>query len=328
MTTDLALLTRGLPQLAVPGMGAPTVGQVARPVDVVEADLPLANLERAFRSPDLACVAVHRRDDDAIGLVTRLQFHAALAGRLGFGRALLARKTVADLTDWHPLVVDAGDRVLEVAAAAMARPEAHRYDAVLVRADIWKAATTSELVVSLSTQLAVRTMHDPLTSLGHRPLLLNQLRERCAQLRGSAHRVAVVQVNVAGFGALNAALGHHGGDAILMGVAGHVRRSVPPTWDVGRTGADEFTAVGTVGGPTSDGEAARQVEGVYAALVGPVPLAHLGLPADQPVMLRAGAVYSRAGGGSGDALFRAVEAQMRHLRLASKRLAAIDRATR
>lgn len=314
MTTDLALLTRGLPQLAAPGMRAPTAGQVARPVDVVEADLPLANLERAFRSPDLACVAVHRRADDEIGLVTRLQFHAALAGRLGFGRALLARKTAADLTDWHPLVVDADDRVIEVAAAAMARPEEHRYDAVLVRADIWKAATTSELVMSLSTQLAVRTMHDPLTSLGHRPLLLQQLRDRCAMQRGTGHRVAVVQVNIAGFGALNAALGHHGGDAILMSVAAHARRSVPATWDVGRTGADEFTAVGTIVGPTTDDDAARQVESVYRALLGPVPLPHLGLPADRPVTLRAGAVYSRPGGGSGDALFRAVEAQVRHLR--------------
>jgi len=314
MTTELALLTRRLPVFGAAGTTAPTAGQVARPVDVVEADLPLANLERAFRSADLACVAVHSRSADQIGLVTRLRFHGALSGRLGFGRALLARGTTADLTDWNPLVVDPDDGVLEVSSAAMARPEDHRYDPVLVRAEMWQAATAADLVVSLSTQLAMRTLHDPLTALGHRPLLLQQLRDRCAALRGSPHRVAVVQVDVVGFGALDAALGHHGGDAILAAVASHVRRAVPASWDVGRTGADEFTAVGTVLGPVSDADAAAAVEPTRSALVGELPLPPLGVPGDRPVVLRAGAVFSMAGGGNGDKLFRAVAAQVRRLR--------------
>jgi diguanylate cyclase (GGDEF)-like protein len=313
VTVDLALLTQRLPRVTAAGTTMATaVEHVARPVDVVDATLPLAGLERAFRSPDLSCVAVRGLGDGEIGLVTRRRFLDCLSGRLGFGRALLARGLTADITDWSPLIVDPDAGVLEVALAAMERPEDRRYDAVLVRSPAWQAASASDLVVSLSTLLAVRTLHDPLTTLANRPFLLHQLRDRCARMKGTPHRVAVIQVDVIGFSGLNATLGHFAGDAVLTTLAAHVRRNVPPGWDVGRTGADEVTAVGTVLGPVPDDDAAFAVGVTRTALATALP--HVALAGHSPVQLRAGAVFSTPGGGKPDRLFHAVQEQVRRLR--------------
>lgn len=313
VTVDLVLLTQRLPRVTAAGTTmATTVGHVARPVDVVDATLPLAGLERAFRSPDLGCVAVRGLGEADVGLVTRRRFLDCLSGRLGFGRALLARGLTADITDWSPLVVDPDAGVVEVALAAMERPEDRRYDAVLVRSAAWQAASASDLVVSLSTLLAVRTLHDPLTTLANRPFLLHQLRDRCARMQDTPHRVAVVQVDVVGFSAVNTELGHVAGDRVLTALATHVRRNVPPSWDVGRTGADELTAVGTVLGPVSDDDAASAVGVTRTALATTLP--HTALADDRLVRLRVGAVFSRPGGGKPDRLFHAVQEQVRRLR--------------
>jgi len=317
---DVTLLAHRLPRVTAAGSTlATTVGPVSRPVDVVDGDLPMANLERAFRSPDLACVAVRPTGSgEAVGLITRRRYEGALSGRLGFGRALLARGVAADLAEWRALVVDPSASIVDVALVATDRPEETRDDPVLVRSAEWRTVTPSDLVLALTTLLAARSLHDPVTSLANRTFLVHQLRERCQRARGTAHRVAIVQTNVAGLAAVNAELGYEAGDRALVAVAGHALRSVPSGWDVGRTGADELTAVGTIPGPLSDDDAAAVLEATRARLNGPVHLPGLrtGVPAldHAGVTLRAGAVFSRPGGGSPDRLLSAVEAQVRSLR--------------
>lgn len=315
IASDVALLAHRLPRVTAAGTTLATaVVQASRPVDVVDDDLPLPDLERAFRSPDLACVAVRDTVTEAVGLVTRRRYAAALSGRLGFGRALLARGTTRDLADWRPLVVDPDASIVDVALAAMERPEEARDDVVLVRAAQWHAITPADLVLALTSLLAARSLHDPVTSLANRAYLVHQLRERSSRCRRTAHRVAVVQVEVRGLGAVNAEHGYQAGDEALATVAAHVLRTLPPGWEVGRTGADELTAVGTLPGPLDDAAAAGAVEVVRAALAGRVPLAGPALPDGLHLTLRAGAVFSRPGGGSPDKLLAAVEAQVRELR--------------
>lgn len=316
MNSDLALLAPRLPRVTAAGTTlATTVGHASRPVDVVDADLPMARLERAFRSRDLTCVAVRpTATGDRTGLISRRRYEGALSGRLGFGRALLARGVAADLADWRALVVDATTSIVDVALAAVGRPEATRDDAVLVRSTEWHAVTPADLVLALTTLLASRSLHDPVTSLANRAYLVHQLRDRSTRCRGTVHRVAVVQAEVSGLGAVNAELGYDAGDRALAVVAAHVLRAVPVGWEVGRTGADELTAVGTLPGPLDDSTAAAAVEVVRAGLTGSVPVPGLSLPGGLPLTLRAGAVYSRPGGGSPDKLLAAVEGQVRALR--------------
>lgn len=294
------------------------VGRISRPVDVVDGELPIARLERAFRSPDLACVAITpTTTGSAVGLITRRRLEAGLSGRLGFGRALLSRGVAADLADWRPLVVDPDASIVEVALASIDRSDDTRDDAVLVRADEWRTVTPSDLVLALTTLLAARSLHDSVTSLANRAYLVHQLRERCSRTRGTAHRVAVVQAEVVGLTAVNADHGYDAGDLVLSAVAGHALRTVPPGWDIGRTGPGELTAVGTIPGPLGDDAAAALLETTRAGLSGQVHLP--GVAPDDPVggvavTLRAGAVFSRAGGGNPDRLLTAVESQLRALR--------------
>jgi diguanylate cyclase (GGDEF)-like protein len=318
--SDVALLAHRLPRVTAGGTTlVTTVGHASRPVDVVDGDLPMASLERAFRSPDLTCVAVRPAGAGGmVGLISRRRYEAALSGRLGFGRALLSRGVAADLADWRALVVDPSASIVDVALAATDRPEETRDDAVLVRSAEWHAVTPSDLVLALTSLVAARSLHDPVTALANRTFLVHQLRDRCQRTRGTAHRVAVVRADVVGLAAVNAELGHEAGDRLLATVAAHALRNVPPGWDVGRTGADELTAIGTIPGPLGDDDAAAVLETTRVRLSGPVPVAAVHPDASATggpvVTLRAGAVYSRPGGGSPDRLLAAVEAQLRALR--------------
>ncbi len=306
--TDLALLTQRLPRVTAAGSTMATVvGHLAVPVEVLEHDAPIARLERAFRSPHLARVAIRRGDE--IGLLTRTRFHAALAGRLGFGRALLARRTVAQIADWRPLVAHPEASVLRVALAAMDREPERRFDDVLVSAADWRVASATELVLSLSTLLAVGSLNDGLTALANRAYLLHQLRERCAATAGTPHRVALVAIDVAGFRRINAELGHGAADGVLVAAAASLMRALPAGWDLGRTGDDEFTAVGSIPGPVDDERASAFLESVRRA-IGP----DVAGPGGAQIPLRRGVVCSAPGGGHPEALFHAVHERLDRLR--------------
>ena len=316
MSIDLALLSHQLPRVTAGGSSAATtVDELSRPVDVVEADLPVRRLERVFGSRHMTCVAVRDADDDdRIGLVTRRRFRAEMSGSLGYGHALLARKTTNDVTDWSPLVVDPERSVLELALTAMDRKEDRRYDEILVRAATWRVATTSDLVRSLTSLVAVRTLHDPLTTLPNRSFLLHQLHERCSRSRATTARVGLVQLDLASFGTLNAEHGHATGDALLERTAAALRRALPTGCDVGRTGDDEFTVIATVPGPCDDAEAAAALDSLRSALVAAVEV-----PTPWPgtagralqARARSAAVYSAPGGGDPERLFRVVHALAR-----------------
>lgn len=312
MHADLLILTSLLPRMTAAGSSAPTtLAELAQPVDVVDADLPVARLEAAFRSPHLACVAVEDHRDGRIGLVTRRRFLAEMIGPLGFGRALMARATTRRLTDWSPLVADGQSPVLDVALTAMSRPADRRYDEVLVSASTWGVVSASDFVRSLSTRVAVSTLHDPLTTLPARTLLVHQLRRLCDEAQSANTRVGVVQLAIDGFGALNTEQGHVRADALLTTVAGLLRRAAPPGFEVGRTGAAEFTVIGSLPGDVDDRAAGAALEQLRSTLV----KVSDGIPAgvaSSALLLRSACTFSPAGGADPDDLFWTVQARLRN----------------
>jgi diguanylate cyclase (GGDEF)-like protein len=245
-STQIALFgagTRG----ALRGLSAvasPTVQTLAHPVEAVDVTMTVARLEQLFRPVDVASVVVlDHTDPDAVGLITRERFMAVMSGRLGYGRAMLSRKTVAEITDWQPLVVEPDALVSEAAIIAMARATERRYDDVLVRAHVWSVVPTSDLVRSLSTVLAVRSLHDTLTGLANRDLVLRRLRQHCAAVTDTPERVALVLMDVDDLASVN---DHHGvetGDILLAAIATRLTRAAPPLADLGRISGDEFALV-------------------------------------------------------------------------------------
>jgi len=319
--SELTLLTQRLSQAVgdYRVTAASTVVELSSPVDVVDAELPVARLELVFRSPHVGCVAV--RDPSSasrIGLVTRPRFTAAMNGRLGFGRAVLARRATAEVTDWQPMVVAPDAPVSEVAVRAMERLDDRRYDDVLVAADVWQVATTADLVRSLSTQLAVRSLHDPLTGLANRAMLGHALARRCSQAWGSPSRVALVLVDVRGFGGVNARHGERVGDVVLAAVAARLRGSAPVGADVGRTGGDEFALAATLPGAADDRHADALVAGLRDALVHALAEPAGGVPVDAWPDVHAVAVVSGAGTASASALLHEAHARLRDVKVAAR----------
>ncbi|MCW2608393.1 MAG: hypothetical protein JWO60_3086 [Frankiales bacterium] len=84
-------------------------------------------------------------------------------------------------------------------------------------------------------------LHDPLTDLPGRPLVLSRL--EAALARPDAGLTAVLFVDLDGFKLVNDALGHAAGDRVLVEAAARLRDALRPDATVGRFGGDEFLVV-------------------------------------------------------------------------------------
>jgi diguanylate cyclase (GGDEF)-like protein len=117
-------------------------------------------------------------------------------------------------------------------------------------------------------RLAHQALHDALTGLPNRLLLLDRLSFALAQSERSESSVAVFFLDLDGFKQINDRLGHLAGDALLRGVAGRLLAWVRPGDTVSRFGGDEFTVlVREVAGPE---EAAKIAERLTDALSEPL----------------------------------------------------------
>jgi diguanylate cyclase (GGDEF)-like protein len=103
--------------------------------------------------------------------------------------------------------------------------------------------STADLVRSLSTVLAVRSLHDGLTGLANRDLVLRRLRQRCVAVAGTTERMALVLMDLDDLASVNDTHGVATGDVVLAGMAARLTRAAPPSADLGRISGDEFVLV-------------------------------------------------------------------------------------
>jgi diguanylate cyclase (GGDEF)-like protein/PAS domain S-box-containing protein len=119
-------------------------------------------------------------------------------------------------------------------------------------------------------ELAHQALHDHLTGLPNRALLLDRLEHALERSQRTGTSVAVVFLDLDRFKLVNDGLGHEVGDELLLAVAERLRAGMRPADTVARFGGDEFVLVCE---DVADERAVTAVsEGVLQTLSAPVEL--------------------------------------------------------
>ncbi len=134
------------------------------------------------------------------------------------------------------------------------------------------ANVLAEAIVRQSAEREVRhqALHDPLTGLPNRSLLLDRLNHWAARAERDRSTAAVLFVDLDNFKVINDALGHEQGDRLLCGVADRLRKELRPGDTIARVGGDEFVVF--CEDVASEHEALAMVDRLVRALDAPFDL--------------------------------------------------------
>jgi diguanylate cyclase (GGDEF)-like protein/PAS domain S-box-containing protein len=181
--------------------------------------------------------------------------------------------------------------------------------------DTWYAAARD---MTDRMWLERQALHDPLTRLPNRLLLMDRTRQALSRLHRSKGVVALLFLDLDRFKAVNDTFGHEVGDQLLVGVSERLAALMRDSDTVARLGGDEFVILGEE--IDGEAEALALAERVLTALQEPfkVGAAQISMPAsvglslssdpeaDPETMLREAdvAMYrAKAGGGQRPELF-------------------------
>jgi diguanylate cyclase (GGDEF)-like protein/PAS domain S-box-containing protein len=98
-------------------------------------------------------------------------------------------------------------------------------------------------VVAAETQLSHDALHDGLTGLPNRSLLIDRLEAALARSSREGREIAVLFCDLDGFKEINDTAGHAAGDAVLIEAARRLRSTVREEDTVARVGGDEFVII-------------------------------------------------------------------------------------
>ena len=125
-------------------------------------------------------------------------------------------------------------------------------------------------------QLENQAVHDPLTKLPNRLLLLDRAKQAIARLDRSDGVVAMLFIDLDKFKAVNDTLGHEVGDELLVAISGRLADLMRDTDTVARLGGDEFVILAV--DLESETEALALGERVVEAIEQPVALTSTEVP--------------------------------------------------
>jgi diguanylate cyclase (GGDEF)-like protein len=117
---------------------------------------------------------------------------------------------------------------------------------------------------ALSLERERQALHDSLTGLPNRKMLVQRAREAFAEAKASDTRVALFLLDLDRFKEINDTLGHHVGDALLKLVGRRLAKVVGEDVTVARLGGDEFAVLVT--GFTDDQRPLDLAHDIRAAL--------------------------------------------------------------
>ncbi|MGM7775416.1 putative bifunctional diguanylate cyclase/phosphodiesterase [Arthrobacter sp. KNU-44] len=175
-------------------------------------------------------------------LLSRDQLEYKMSGRLGFGRALHARATATDMLGASHFTVPDGLGMSEAVAVILERPEATRYQDLLVVGDgVPRIVPVSEVFEGLSAVFRHASLHDPLTGLPNRRML--ELEAPALTRDTHRSRIGILFIDLDDFKGVNDTYGHRAGDIVLAEFAARLSGCVRDGDTVVRLGGDEFAVL-------------------------------------------------------------------------------------
>lgn len=148
------------------------------------------------------------------------------------------------------------------------------------------STVASVLAVAISRRQAedtvrLQTLHDSLTGLPNRTLLWDRLAQAIGRAGRTGEAVGLLLFDLDGFRAVNDALGHAAGDAVLVGVAERLRMGLRACDTVARLGGDEFAVC--LPGLTTVEQAAAVAAKLCDSLDRPLRLGEMSVPLSSSV---------------------------------------------
>ena len=235
-----------------------------------------ADLRSAFDNAPIAIAVV-----TPSGAVTGC--NDALGALLGVAPADLVGRTFFDVTHVEdlPLARDSCERMQSGAASVL------HHECRFLHADggvLWVSVSSSRVPAAagrpahlimhiqdigerkaLEAQLLHRALHDPLTGLANRTLLLDRVGHALDRARRKGGPVSLLFLDLDGFKAVNDAHGHDAGDAVLVELARRVTSALRPGDTAARLGGDEFVVLCDGAGPEQAAGVAGRLRAAAAA---------------------------------------------------------------
>ena len=170
-----------------------------------------------------------------------------------------------------------------------------------------------QLVHERTVQLQHQAMHDSLTGLPNRALILDRIDQMLAHARRDRTPVAVLFLDLDNFKDINDSLGHSAGDQVLIGVGERVVSALREGDTVGRLGGDEFVIL--VEGRSLDAGAMVVADRVLDALSVPFEITD----SEVPLMVRASIGIAEGERSTPDELLRDADIALYRAKEAGKR---------
>jgi len=109
--------------------------------------------------------------------------------------------------------------------------------------DVTDVRESEETQRELTAQLRHQALHDSLTDLPNRALILDRANQMLARSRRDRFATAALFVDLDDFKDINDSLGHFAGDQVLVEVARRLKSALRDSDTVGRPGGDEFVVL-------------------------------------------------------------------------------------
>ena len=259
-------------------MAAKVAGAVP---DVIDCDRVAVFLDDADwqgeGSGEFHLVASLGYPDDAVATLrarTYLESHADTVSEHGIERSLLSEFGSAAAV--AAPITSSGVVIGHIVVGVTTDPERLAVTARLAERLKGLAAQASIAISNarLVDQIRFQALHDPLTGLPNRGLILDRTEQMLARARRTNEATAVLFIDLDGFKGVNDTLGHAAGDRLLCAVTARLALAMRESDSVGRLGGDEFIVL--VDGATMDAGPELVAERLLAVIRAPFELE--GLP--------------------------------------------------